>query len=112
MFTKIIVVFTPSVGASGGIIFLWNSAIFHGNLISTTKSAITVNCITTYNSESWTLVNVYGPCSDSDRVLFVQWLYDLHIPGNEHWLLIGDFNFIRSVDNRNKPGADMNDFSF
>jgi hypothetical protein len=33
----------------------------------------------------------------------------LNIPDNENWLLVGDFNFIRSVDNRNKPGADMND---
>jgi endonuclease/exonuclease/phosphatase family metal-dependent hydrolase len=26
-----------------------------------------------------------------------------------NWLLIGDFNFIRSEENRNKPGGDVND---
>ena len=27
----------------------------------------------------------------------------------ENWLLLGDFNFIRSIDNRNLPGGDLND---
>jgi hypothetical protein len=55
------------------------------------------------------LVNVYGPCKGQARDDFVQWLHDLDIPPYEHWLLLGDFNFIRSIDNRNKPGDDMND---
>jgi hypothetical protein len=28
---------------------------------------------------------------------------------DENWLLVGDFNFIRSQDDRNKPGGDVND---
>jgi hypothetical protein len=39
----------------------------------------------------------------------VSWLYNLHIPTGSNWLLLGDFNFIRSSDNRNKPGGDVND---
>jgi hypothetical protein len=39
----------------------------------------------------------------------VKWLHDLDISFHENWLLVGDFNFMRSVDNRNKPGADMHD---
>lgn len=35
--------------------------------------------------------------------------YNLQIPVHDHWLLLGDFNFIRSVENRNKDGADIND---
>ena len=27
----------------------------------------------------------------------------------QKWLLLGDFNFIRSMDNRNLPGGDVND---
>ena len=30
-------------------------------------------------------------------------------PPSENWLLMGDFNFIRSEENRNKPGEDIND---
>ena len=97
------------MGASGGIIILWNSTIFHGNLLEVHKSTIRINFTSTHNNVSWTIVTVYGPCRGLDRDIFVRWLYDIDIPSHEYWLIVGDFNFIRSVDNRNKPGADMND---
>jgi hypothetical protein len=101
--------FSPSIGASGGIIVLWNSAIFHGTVLEIHRSAIRVHFSFTTNNQPWQLVTVYGPCSGLEIDTFVQWLHDLDIPMHENWLLLGDFNFIRSVDNRNKPGADMND---
>jgi hypothetical protein len=39
----------------------------------------------------------------------VQWLYNLNIPIDEDWLILGDFNFIRSPENRNKPGGNIDD---
>ncbi|XP_073360718.1 uncharacterized protein [Aegilops tauschii subsp. strangulata] len=36
-------------------------------------------------------------------------MYHLNIPVDENWLLLGDFNFLRSLDNRNLPGGDLND---
>ena len=102
-------VFSPSVGASGGIIVLWNNAIFEGVLQEITRSAIRINFISKHNQEQWTLVTVYGPCRGQERDDFVQWLHNLTIPFHENWLLLGDFNFIRSVENRNKDGVDMND---
>jgi hypothetical protein len=89
------------VGASGGIIVLWNSSNFTGTLI--------INFVSTHNNASWTLVVVYGPCQGIERDHFVQWLYNINIPVAANWLLLGDFNFIRSPDNRNKPGGDTND---
>lgn len=61
------------------------------------------------NNEHWTLVSVYGPCHGEARDIFVSWLYNLHIPLGQHWLLVGDFNFIRSIENRNLPAGDLND---
>ena len=52
---------------------------------------------------------MYGPCDGPLRDDFVQWLYHLQIPVDANWLLLGDFNFIRSFDNRNLPGGDVND---
>jgi hypothetical protein len=101
--------FVPSIGASGGIIVLWNSRVFLGTLLETTHSAIKIQFASAHTAESWTLVTVYGPCRGIMRDEFVQWLHDLDIPVHDNWLLIGDFNFMRSVDNRNKPGADMAD---
>lgn len=40
-------------------------------------------------------------------------MFDLVIPPTEDWLLLGDFNFIRSPENRNKPGGNVQDmFTF
>jgi hypothetical protein len=53
-------------------------------------------------------LSVYGPCHGELRDDFIQWLFNLNIPDDELWLIMGDFNFIRSQDNRNLPGGDMN----
>jgi hypothetical protein len=44
-----------------------------------------------------------------DRDNFVAWLYNLIIPLGENWLVLGDFNFVRSHENRNKPRGDVHD---
>jgi hypothetical protein len=33
----------------------------------------------------------------------------LNIPADEDWLILGDFNFIGSLANRNKPGGNVDD---
>jgi hypothetical protein len=33
----------------------------------------------------------------------------MQIADQQNWLFLGDFNFYRSVQDRNKDGADMND---
>jgi exonuclease III len=101
--------FSPSIGASGGIIVLWNSSIFNGEVLEIHRSAVRIKFSSAYNNQLWQLVCVYGPCSGLERDTFIQWLHDLDIPLHDNWLLLGDFNFMRSVENRNKHGADMND---
>jgi hypothetical protein len=51
------------------------------------------------------LIVVYGPCRQPARDLFVNWLYNLEIDDDELLLLIGDFNFYRYAENRNRPGV-------
>ena len=41
--------------------------------------------------------------------IFVQWLHDLQLGEHDNRLLVGDLNFMRSAENINKPGANMND---
>ena len=97
--------FAPSVGPSGGILVVWNSSIFKGTLIGIQSFGIVVSFQSVHNVEKWTLVSLYGPCTGPPRDNFVSWLYHLNIPTDENWLLLGDFNFIRSLDNRNRPGG-------
>lgn len=57
----------------------------------------------------WTLVVVYGPCQGQERDDFATWLNASLIPSCENWMLLGDFNFYRSLENRNRPGRNLND---
>ena len=102
-------VYSPSVGASGGILVAWCSSSFNGSLIETQKFGIIVNFTFVHNAVSWNLVAVYGPCRGEERETFVSWLYNLPILPDTLWLVLGDFNFIRAPDSRNKPGGDVND---
>jgi hypothetical protein len=40
---------------------------------------------------------------------FINWLYNYDAIGYDLWLVVGDFNLIRSPSNRNRPGANTND---
>ena len=88
---------------------VWNSSVFLGSLIEIQQFVVVVEFVSRQNNEKWTLVAVYGPCQGEARDNFVSWLYNLNIPVGENWLLLGDFNFIRSIDNMNFPGGDLND---
>lgn len=106
-------VFVPSNGASGGLITIWNSATFSGSLIFSESFACGVKLTSLESAKEWSLVNVYGPCDGPARDNFTSWLFDLDIPSSEDWLIIGDFNFIRGPENRNKSGGDTTDmFTF
>ena len=72
--------FSPSVGASGGILVVWNSSIFHGQLVDIQRFGVVVSFQSLQNSEKWTLTSVYGPCEGQPRDDFVSWLYHLQIP--------------------------------
>ena len=102
-------VFAPSLGASGGIITIWNSSVFVGTPWYVDSFVVGVSFVATQSSDCWKLVNVYGPCTGEDRAAFTTWLYDVHIPNGQDWLLLGDFNYMRAPDNRNKPDGNLND---
>ena len=78
---------------------------FWGTVIEIQPFAILVEFVSKQNNEKWSLVSVYGPCQGEARDNFVSWLYNLQIPMDDNWLLVGDFNFIRSLENRNLPGG-------
>jgi hypothetical protein len=57
------------------------------------------------DSSAWTLVSVYGPGTEPRRFDFVSRLMNPDIPSHRHRLILGDFNFYRSVENRSRDGA-------
>jgi exonuclease III len=77
-------VYSPSVGASGGIIIIWNSSVFSGLLVQSVKYGVQVNFTSKHNNNSWSLVCVYGPCQGEESDNFVSWLYNLRIPADDN----------------------------
>jgi exonuclease III len=63
----------PSDGASGGLLVLWNSKLFSGSIRLQESFGVVVDFVSTSDSFSWTLVNVYGPCTEprADQSLLV-----------------------------------------
>ena len=107
-------VYSPSRGASGGIIMGWNESIFTGQVVEINLFAITVHFTSNHNNDIWTLTTVYGPSHGPDRDSFIDWINNLNISPSENWIIVGDFNFYRSPEDRNRPGGnfqDMNTFN-
>ena len=101
--------FIPSVGASGGIIVIWNSTIFNGVTIEKHSFAMRLSFTSLHNMEQWSLINLYGPCQEPARSDFISWLRNLQIDPLENWMILGDFNFYRSLEDRNRPGGNVQD---
>lgn len=99
--------FLPSVGASGGIITIWNSSILEGHLAFSNQFAISVDFKSKHNNTEWLLTNVYGPCTREGKIEFATWLKDIQIPDEVDWLLVGDFNLMHTPADRNKRGRSL-----
>jgi hypothetical protein len=61
------------------------------------------------NDSVWTLLNVYGPCLAEGKADFITWMKNVDIPNDEDWIIMGDFNLYRVLENRNREGANTND---
>lgn len=73
-------VFSPSLGALGGIVTIWNSSFYSPELIDCQPfSIVIVEFTSSHKMEKWKLVNIYGPTREPDRTNFVAWLYSLNI---------------------------------
>lgn len=53
------------------------------------------------------LTNIYGPSTTEGKSAFVDWLKNVQMPDHVSWLLVGDFNLMRSLENRTKPGGNV-----
>jgi hypothetical protein len=99
--------FLPSIGASGGLIIIWNSSLFTGALAFQKEFSISVTFTCNLSMNSWILTNVYGPSQAEGKAYFTEWFTNIDMPEDMDCLILGDFNFIRQQSDRNKPGGDI-----
>jgi hypothetical protein len=72
------------MGASGGILFGWNSSHFVGHVIDKQTFGITVSFTAVQNMDTWHLTTVYGPCTEPARSQFINWFKNHHIADNDN----------------------------
>lgn len=99
--------FTPSVGASGGLLIAWNDSYFQGQKVFENKFSLSIQFTSVYTEETWFLTNIYGPCLAEEKLEFLNWLNNIQTPDDVNWLMLVDFNYVRYPENRNKDGANF-----
>lgn len=103
--------FSPWIGASGGLLTVWNSRFFDGNIVQGNTYAITIKFYSKQENKSFHVINVYGPAHSAQKMAFVTWLMNLHSSDFDDWLLAGDFTLYRNPKNRSKPGGDLSEMN-
>ncbi|XP_071690158.1 uncharacterized protein [Rutidosis leptorrhynchoides] len=89
-----------AVGRSGGLLLIWDSNIFVVNEAVEGEFFIAIKGkLTGYDTEIM-VVNVYGPHSDNKKRHFWDSLDSLLRFNNVAWILCGDFNEVRHIDER------------
>jgi hypothetical protein len=71
--------------------------------------SITVKFKSLLSRQNFHVTNIYGLAASTDKVGFITWLYNFDCSLIDGWLLLGNFNLIRSPENRNRPGGNFNE---
>ena len=83
--------FLPSIGASGGIVTVWNETLYSGEMIFQNKFSLSVQFTCKTTNHNWILTNIYGPCSPEDKLEFSDWFSSIQMPSDTDWIIMGDF---------------------
>jgi hypothetical protein len=62
-----------------------------------------VEFISKVTGQKWILTNIYAPCTPDGKLDFLRWFWDIDMPDEECWIILGDFNLIRRPENKNRP---------
>jgi hypothetical protein len=95
------VVSTVATGTAGGLAILWNPSTTIMENFITTRWSITADYRLIGSNKPGHLSNVYGPASSRDKQAFLSNLeYLSTLTKERRWLLGGDFNLIRNLDEK------------
>ncbi|PWA88617.1 RNA-directed DNA polymerase, eukaryota [Artemisia annua] len=103
-------------GLSGGLVSLWDSSDFVKERVVKNRNFIVVGGRLRKDNIKINVVNVYGPQSRSQKLLVWQALKSLMCGSEEFWILMGDYNTVRSSEERLNTGfneamaRDFNEF--
>lgn len=99
--------FTPSAGGSGGMLVAWKGVLLEGTVVFQNEYAMSLEFKSLNDGNFWLLTNIYAPCTLEGKRDFCDWLKNIQMPDDQDWLLVGDFNLLRTPENRNRAGGDV-----
>jgi hypothetical protein len=73
-----------------------------------TRFQVTVELTYKISNHICYITNIYGPTAHEERAIFTNWLLNFDATPMDSWIILGDFNLIRSPENRNRDGGDIN----
>lgn len=92
--------FVPAVGASGGILSAASSSLQFISM-SSSRFSLSMTFSTLASTVPIMITNIYAPTDHDLKPLFLNELRDIQPTDDMPWLLIGDFNLIRSPEDKN-----------
>ena len=87
----------------------WKGAFLEGTLVFQNDFSMSLELKSLFIGNYWMLTNVYAPCTAEGKRFFWEWFKNIQMPDEQDWLLVGDFNLMRSPENRNRDGGDINE---
>lgn len=101
------VITLPFVGTAGGILLAASERFFRLYNQHQTANTVSATILMLADNTEWSITGVYGPQSDNDKIQFMQELTDLKQVMHPAWLLLGDFNLIYRVQDKNNGRVNL-----
>ncbi|XP_071727641.1 uncharacterized protein [Rutidosis leptorrhynchoides] len=89
-----------AVGSSGRLLCIWDSSVFEAIDCTGGDCFIAIRGKWVKSGSESIIVNVYGPYNDRDKKAMWESLDSLIQSFESSWLLVGDFNEVRTPDDR------------
>ncbi len=94
-----------AVGSRGGLVTAWNPALFVCDAHWVGSFSLTTELRRKVDGLVFTLSNVYGPIDSALKGAFLQEIRDNGLKAVGVWALLGDFNMLLSLADKNGPSV-------
>lgn len=99
--------FKPARGTRGGILFLWNSAVFDVQEVRVGRFSISAQVTVILTGATFLLTRVYWPTRHHLKSAFLRHIRRIRPGPEDGWLILGDFNMIYRARDKNNSNVNL-----